>query len=499
MSESALVVAAALWPEALAVRWGLPAQAIRHTGMGPRAAGAVPALAADPARAVAVAGVAGALTDRLKPGDLVVATEIRSADGVIACPSAPLLAGELRRAGLNVQLGPVFCADHVVRGAERAELAETGALAVDMESAILAQAAGDRPFAVVRAIVDTPSRPLVSPSTVTGGVTGLRVLARIGPALSAWAGAVGDRRILLASPRSFCAGVERAIDVVDRLLDQRPGPIYVRKQIVHNLRVVEQLEQRGAVFVEELDEVPDGATVVFSAHGVAPSVRAEAARKNLDVVDATCPLVGKVHHEARRFAGQGNTILFIGHAGHEETEGTLGEVPEQTILVEDASEVDSIQVPDPRKVSYLMQTTLAVDEAEGIASALRRKFPELTGPNSDDICYATTNRQQSVVAVAGDADLVLVLGSANSSNSKRLVEVAEREGTRAFLVDHVGQVELDWLAGARTIGVSAGASAPPELVDELINALAGLGRLELTERETTTETIRFTLPKEVRS
>jgi 4-hydroxy-3-methylbut-2-enyl diphosphate reductase len=333
---------------------------------------------------------------------------------------------------------------------------------------------------------------------VATGITATRVLAGVGPALVAWANAVGDRKVLLASPRSFCAGVERAIDVVAELLDRRPGPIYVRKQIVHNAIVVADLERRGAVFVDELDEVPDGATVVFSAHGVAPGVRHEAASRGMDVVDATCPLVAKVHSEARRFARQGDTILFIGHAGHEETEGTLGEEPEHTVLVEHESEVDSLRVPDPDRVSYLMQTTLAADEADGIVAALRRRFPALNGPNSDDICYATTNRQRAVRGVAGAAELVLVVGSANSSNSRRLVEVAEREGARAYLVDDVGDVRLDWLAGVRTIGVSAGASAPPELVAELVAALGGLGRLDVAERSVTTETVRFTLPKEVR-
>jgi 4-hydroxy-3-methylbut-2-enyl diphosphate reductase len=227
-------------------------------------------------------------------------------------------------------------------------------------------------------------------------------------------------------------------------------------------------------------------------------VRADAVTKQLDVVDATCPLVGKVHAEAKRFAKQGNTILFIGHAGHEETEGTLGEEPASTILVEGPADVDNIKVPDPRKVSYLMQTTLAADEAEGVLGALRTRFPQLNGPGSDDICYATTNRQLAVRGVADDADLVLVVGSANSSNSRRLVEVAEREGTAAYLVDGVDNVDLGWLRDAHTIGLSAGASAPHKLVDELVTALSGLGRLEVTERAVTTETVRFTLPKEVR-
>jgi 4-hydroxy-3-methylbut-2-enyl diphosphate reductase len=494
-----LLVAAALGLEARALRRGLPRDAVLRTGMGPaRSKRAVPGIRSRQANAFAVAGFGGALTGDLAPGDVVVATEVRTGGTVRTCPSAPLLATALRAAGLTVHTGPIVSADHVVHGAERAELARSGALAVDMESAFLAEAAGDGPLAVVRVIVDTPSAPLISPATLVGGFTAYRALARVGPVLRAWASVTGDRRIVLAGPRSFCAGVERAIDIVDKLLVDRDGPVYVRKQIVHNKKVVEELEERGAVFVEELDEVPDGATVVFSAHGVAPSVRAEAVTKQLDVIDATCPLVAKVHSEAKRFARQGNTVLFIGHAGHEETEGTLGEEPASTILVEEPSDVDSITVPDPRKVSYLMQTTLAADEAEGVLDALRGKFPDLNGPNSDDICYATTNRQLAVRGVADGADLVLVVGSANSSNSRRLVEVAEREGTAAYLVDGVEHVDLGWLRDAHTIGLSAGASAPHKLVDELVTALGGLGRLEVTERTVTTETVRFTLPKEVR-
>jgi 4-hydroxy-3-methylbut-2-enyl diphosphate reductase len=497
--DHGLLVAAPMRWEARTLRRGLPPDVVVRTGMGrERSARAVAGLRGGRPGALAVAGFGGALTDDLAPGDVVVATEVRDGSTVVPCPSAPLLAGALRAAGLTVHTGPVHTTDHVVHGIERSALAATGALAADMESAYLAGAAGDNPLAVVRVVVDTPSRSLVHPATVGAGITATKVLARVGPALAAWAAAVGDRTVLLASPRSFCAGVERAIDIVARLLDTRPAPIYVRKQIVHNAIVVADLERRGAVFVEELDEVPDGATVVFSAHGVAPSVRDEAARRALDVVDATCPLVGKVHAEAKRFAKQGNTILFIGHAGHEETEGTLGEEPDHTILVEDESEVAAIEVPNPDKVSYLMQTTLAVDEADGILSALRRRFPALHGPNSDDICYATTNRQRAVRGVAGDAELVLVVGSTNSSNSRRLVEVARREGARAHLVDEVGDVQLDWLAGVDTIGVSAGASAPPELVSELVAAIGGLGRLDVSERTVTTETVRFTLPKEVR-
>ncbi|MFI9816034.1 4-hydroxy-3-methylbut-2-enyl diphosphate reductase [Saccharothrix variisporea] len=302
--------------------------------------------------------------------------------------------------------------------------------------------------------------------------------------------------VLLASPRSFCAGVERAIEIVERLLAQRGGPIHVRKQIVHNTHVVADLEERGAVFVDELDAVPDGATVVFSAHGVSPAVREEAARRGLDVVDATCPLVTKVHAEARRFVARGDTVVLVGHAGHEEVEGTLGEDPERIVLVESVADVAALEVPDPNRVSYLTQTTLAVDETTEVVAALRARFPALRGPGSDDICYATTNRQDAVREIAGEADLVLVVGSANSSNSVRLVELARRQGVPAHLVDDVSDVRAEWLEGVRVVGVSAGASAPPRLVDELIEAL---GAWDVQVRETARETITFTLPSAVRA
>ncbi|RKT56214.1 4-hydroxy-3-methylbut-2-enyl diphosphate reductase [Saccharothrix australiensis] len=301
--------------------------------------------------------------------------------------------------------------------------------------------------------------------------------------------------VLLASPRAFCAGVERAVEVVERLLEQRGGPIHVRKQIVHNTHVVAELERRGAVFVDELDAVPDGATVVFSAHGVSPAVRAEAARRGLDVVDATCPLVTKVHAEARRFAARGDTVVLIGHAGHEEVDGTLGEAPERIVLVESVADVAALEVPDPTRVSYLTQTTLAVDETSVIVAALRERFPALRGPGSDDICYATTNRQEAVREVAREADLVLVVGSANSSNSLRMVELARRQGTPAHLVDDVSDLRDEWLEGVRVIGLSAGASAPPRLVEEVI---AALGAWDVQVHETARETIRFTLPAAVR-
>ncbi len=304
--------------------------------------------------------------------------------------------------------------------------------------------------------------------------------------------------VLLAAPRSFCAGVERAIAVVEQLLDQRGGPIYVRKQIVHNLHVVADLQARGAVFVDELDAVPDGATVVFSAHGVSPMVRTEAADRGLEVIDATCPLVTKVHVEARRFATRGDTVILIGHAGHEEVEGTLGEAADQTILVQGAEDVAGLEVDDPTRVSYLTQTTLAVDDTVEIIKALRARFPALRGPASDDICYATTNRQDALSAIAAESDLVLVVGSANSSNSVRLVELARRHGTPSYLIDDAGDIRPEWLDGVGVVGLTAGASAPPRLVDAVITALAQLAPITVVERETTRETVHFTLPAAVR-
>jgi 4-hydroxy-3-methylbut-2-en-1-yl diphosphate reductase len=302
-------------------------------------------------------------------------------------------------------------------------------------------------------------------------------------------------KVLLASPRSFCAGVERAIEVVEQALRHRRVPVYVRKQIVHNTHVVADLETRGAVFVDELDAVPDGSTVVFSAHGVSPAVRAEAARRDLDVIDATCPLVTKVHAEARRFAARGDTVVLVGHAGHEEVEGTMGEAPERTVLVETPADVGELDIEDPDRVSYLMQTTLAADEAADVVDALRERYPQLKGPASDDICYATTNRQDALKAIAAESDLVLVVGSANSANSVRLAELARRHGTPAHLIEDVSGLRPGWLDGVRVVGVTAGASAPPGLVHEVV---AALNPSTVEERQTARETIRFTLPLSVR-
>ncbi len=467
--------------------------------MGPRSAGEVAGqLHAHPAGALAVAGVCGAIDPGLATGDVVVATELRDgSDSVRELRGASLLAKALRAQGLRVALGPIHSAERVLGRAERERLRRDGAIAVDMESSWLAGADGDRPLAVARVIVDTAERRLLDPRTVAAGARALAVLRRTAPALEAWAGATGPRRVLLASPRSFCAGVERAIEIVERALEQRGAPVYVRKQIVHNTHVVGDLESRGAVFVEELDEVPDGSTVVFSAHGVSPQVKAEAARRGLDVIDAACPLVNKVHAEARSFAKAGKTIVLIGHAGHEEVEGTTGEAPDAIKLVERVEDLDSLEVEDAEQIAYLTQTTLAVDDTNVVVDELRRRFPLLVGPRSDDICYATQNRQQALKAVARASDLVLVVGSENSSNSKRLVEVAEHEGTPARLIDDERDLELEWLSRSRTIALTAGASAPEELVQRVIDELAGLGPVEVENRVAAEEAIQFNLPKEV--
>ena len=495
-----LLICSPLRLEARAVRRGIGDDGdVRQTGYGARKSAAQAAkLRPGPFGMLAIAGTGGGLSADLSPGDLVVGAQVSGTGPVISCPSAPLLAGELRRAGLRARAGQIVTVDHLVHGPGRARLAAAGSLVADMESAQLLAAAADRPAIVVRAVSDTPQRPLLSPAGLAGGIAALRSLRLAAPALARWAAAAGRRRVVLAGPRSFCAGVERAIEIVERALDMHGAPVYVRKQIVHNSHVVASLERRGAIFVDELSEVPDGAVVVFSAHGVSPAVRDEAARRGLDAVDATCPLVSKVHVEARRFAADGYLVALIGHAGHEEVEGTLGEAPGSTVLVQTGADVASLRPADPAKVAYLMQTTLSADEADGIVGNLLERFPAARGPGSDDICYATTNRQLAVRAVAAESDLVLVAGSANSSNSRRLVETAERAGKPAYLIDGPEDIELGWLAGVSTIGLTAGASAPPAVVDEIVAALRGLGPVEVTERVIATENIRFGLPKEVR-
>ena len=308
----------------------------------------------------------------------------------------------------------------------------------------------------------------------------------------------GPKRVLLAAPRGYCAGVDRAVQTVEHALDLHGAPIYVRKEIVHNKHVVEQLEKRGAIFVEEETEVPEGEMVVFSAHGVAPSVHANAKSRQLRTIDATCPLVTKVHVEARKFAADGYTIVLVGHDGHEEVEGTTGEAPENIVLVETEEDVDALEVDDPDRVAYITQTTLSVDETTAIIDRLKQKFPKITGPKTDDICYATTNRQQAVKELARECDLVLVIGSTNSSNSNRLVEVARDHGSASHLIDFHHQVEEEWLKGVETVGITSGASAPEELVANLVEFFRERGATDVSELKTVEEDVRFMLPTQIR-
>jgi 4-hydroxy-3-methylbut-2-enyl diphosphate reductase len=305
------------------------------------------------------------------------------------------------------------------------------------------------------------------------------------------------KKIILLRPRGFCAGVVRAIDVVKIALNMYGAPIYVRKEIVHNRHVVEELRALGAIFVEELDEVPTGARVIFSAHGVSPEVRTQARQRNLKVIDATCPLVTKVHLEAVKFARQGYTIVLIGHKDHDEVIGTLGEAPEATALVSTVEDVNRLEVADPERVSFITQTTLSLDETKDIVARLKEKFPQIQGPAAQDICYATENRQVAVKAVVPLCDLLLVVGSQNSSNSRRLVEVCEKMGVPAYLVDDLTEVQQVWLDNIQTVAVTAGASAPENLVEQLVEFLQKRGFAQLEEMEVKEEDVRFNLPAEL--
>jgi len=305
-------------------------------------------------------------------------------------------------------------------------------------------------------------------------------------------------KLLLAAPRGYCAGVDRAVQTVERALAIHGAPVYVRKEIVHNKHVVEQLRERGAIFVDEQTEVPEGAVCVFSAHGIAPSVRRGAEERGLQTIDATCPLVTKVHREAVRFAEEGYTIVLVGHDGHEEVEGTMGEAPDQIVLVQNEADVDDLEVEDPKRIAYVTQTTLAVDETSAILARLRERFPDIRGPRTDDICYATTNRQAAVKQMASSCDLMLVIGSRNSSNSVRLVEVARDCGTAAHLIDNAGEVQEQWLSGVRVVGISSGASAPENLVGELVDFFRSRGVSDVSEFDVVREDVRFMLPKQIR-
>ncbi len=305
-------------------------------------------------------------------------------------------------------------------------------------------------------------------------------------------------KVILAAPRGYCAGVDRAVQTVEQALDEHGAPIYVRKEIVHNKHVVEQLTERGAIFVEEETEVPEGEIVVFSAHGVAPKVHENSAARGLRTIDATCPLVTKVHVEARKFAADGYTIVMVGHEGHEEVEGTMGEAPDSIVLVQTVEDAEQLQLDDPEHVALITQTTLSVDETAEIIAKLRERFPGIVTAKAEDICYATTNRQIAVKQLARECDLVLVIGSTNSSNSNRLVEVAREHGSESWLIDNHTQVRSEWLDGVRTVGITSGASAPEVLVEDLVRYFRDLGVEDVSELRTVDESVRFMLPKEIR-
>jgi len=449
---------------------------------------------------IALAGTAERLCASLHPGQVVVASELWTLgeDGdIVVCRTlecAGLVASELRHEGHDVVVGPVLTAG---TGCDRGPLVTSGALVLDHDSAwTAALIERERPLAVVRVVEDRTGPGAMAAADTQHAAL---MLGRVRLPLERWARACRARRVVMASPRSFCAGVERAIETVERALARYGAPVYVRRQIVHNVHVVQRLAALGAIFVDELDEVPDGATVVLAAHGVAPAVREEAARRHaFTVIDATCPLVAKVHHEARRYAAKGYQIVLIGHGDHEEVIGTIGEAPERTHLVASTADVQALSLSEGSRVAYLTQTTLATDETSGVIDALRGRFPDIVGPGADDICYATQNRQDAVREIAHDCDLLLVVGSQNSSNTARLVEVARREGCKAELVEDASQLRLSWLEGAGTIGLTAGASAPESLVTEVVQALSSLGPIEVDVRRTVEETVRFALPLQVR-
>jgi 4-hydroxy-3-methylbut-2-enyl diphosphate reductase len=450
----------------------------------------------DERTAVALVGVAGALAPELVPGDLIVASELRRTESTTSLnlPSAILLTTEFRRWGLKVYTGPVVTSSKYVSASERGSLAESGALAVDMESSWVMDYLPNNPLAVVRAISDTATR-----GPLRGGLRALGSLAAARGPLDRWARACGEHEVILASPRSFCAGVERAIETVERAIERFGAPVYVRRQIVHNLHVVRGLERKGAIFVQEISEVPDGAVVVLAAHGVSPEIRRQIAeRASLNVIDATCPLVTKVHTEARRYAAQGYNLVLIGHAEHEEVEGTFGEAPDRIRVVASQGDVGRLDFGRDQPIAYLTQTTLAIDETAEIIATLRARYPDIAAPNSNDICYATQNRQDAVKAIAHRCDLMVVVGSSNSSNTARLVEVAQREGCRAELIEDVTQLDLGWFAEARSIGITAGASVPEYLVHDVVGAISSLGPVHLNEEIIVRETVHFALPARVR-
>ena len=502
---SALTILAPMAIEARAARTGAGVRrgeahdgvTVHKIGVGPRHARRARLLTAQhPEASVVLVGFGGGLDPGLKPGEVVLASELRGPHGTIACADPTILAGLLERHGLPVRVGPIVSSRAPVLGRRRAQLRDTGALVADMESAWLAGEADE--LAVLRVVVDVPHRGGPHRGrTLIEARNAYRNLRRACELLDDWAAALGSRELVLAAPRASCAGVTRAIQIVERALELHGAPVYVRKQIVHNAHVVADLEQRGAVFVEELDEVPPGATVVFAAHGVSPAVRAAAAQRDLDVIDATCPLVSKVHAEARRFAKAGLDIVLVGHREHDEIVGTCGEAPARMHVVANAQEAADVKVEDPSRVAYLTQTTLAIDDTAEIVDALHARFPDLAGPASSDICYATQNRQDAVRALAEQCDCILVVGAENSSNSRRLVEVAQRAGCDSRLIPDAARIPVELIAGRARIGITAGASAPEALVQGVVRALGGLGETTVREITVAREEVHFKLPPQI--
>jgi 4-hydroxy-3-methylbut-2-en-1-yl diphosphate reductase len=436
----------------------------------------------------------------VRTGDMVVAAEVVTPAGAVRCASAGPLVAALRQQGLRVHFRPVDATGGLPADAA-GSAPPAGSPYVRGRAADLL--GGLLPGPTV-AVLGRVGNGQAGNGQISNGRTGgghgwpSADLEAVGKACAAWMACFAPRRVVLASPRSFCAGVDRAVQIVERALERFGPPVYVRKQIVHNRKVVDRLARLGAVFVEAVAEVPPGAVVIYSAHGVSPQVRQDGAQRGLTAIDATCPLVSKVHAEARRFADQGHTVVFIGHAGHEETEGTMGEAPQAMRLVERREDVAALDGVDPSLVSYLTQTTLALDETSQIVADLRSRFPDVRGPASDDICYATTNRQAAVRAVAEDVDLMLVVGSSTSSNSKRLVEVAGRAGCPAHLIDDAGDLSPAWLAAARSVGLTGGASTPEDTIQDVIDALRGLGPVEVEDRSVAREEMMFNLPSQLR-
>lgn len=466
-------------------------------GMGSKkAAQAAKHLADRAGGAVAIAGLCGGLLPGVDRGDIIVASEVRGPNGaVIVLPSAPAVAQALRLAGLNVRVGPILSVKHAVFGSRRGRLGRSGAMGIDMESYWLLQGltdvdqhgkdpvAASASFCVIRAVSDTIGAGLFGGMVPTGWLKACRSLRRCGAALEVWASAVGSRQVLLARPRSFCGGVKGAIRLTEEALAINGAPVYVLHEIVHNRHVVDHFKERGVVFVPDIAEVPAGELLVFSAHGVGQAERERAARRGLRVVDATCPLVAKVHAKAKSFAERGLHVVLIGKKGHDEVMGVMGEAPDSIQLVENLEDIEQLDLDGGRNIAVLTQTTLIPHQVEDLIAALEQRFPGRIVPPGLDVCYASQERQHAVRRVAPHCDLMLVLGSPNSSNSKRLVEEAAQVGTSARLVDDESEVDLAWLSGVQTLGLTAGASAPESLLERMIDFVGSLGECDVREDE----------------